>query len=137
MVLYLEATRSWTGVPPIKNILVLLCKTIRNYSDNPWIFISNHIPRVGQSPIQYPVAHSYFTLQQAIRSVGRVLKGGVFELSLYEHFTCTKTGKTIWSRDQIFTDAQDLTLYGCLIFRECLIQEIGIKTYWFDKAVDQ
>ena len=132
VVLYLEASRSWQDVSPGKNSLTVLCKTIHYHGNNPMIFISNHLPRVGASPVHYPVAHSNFTLQQTIRSTSRALKGRVFEMSLCEHFT-TKEGKVIKPRDQVFLGSDDkLTVYGCLIFRECLMREVGIKLYWFD-----
>ena len=120
VVLYLEGTRAWQDVPPIKNSLTLLCKTIRNHGNNPRIFIGNHLPRVEPSPVEYPVQHSNFTLQQAIRSTRRALKGGVFELSIGEHFTSCK-GKIIKPCDQVFFDSESLTVYGCLIFRECFM----------------
>ena len=133
VVLYLESTRSWQEVPPIKNSLTTLHKTIHSLSDNPRIFVSNHLPRVRVSPIQYPILHSNFTLQQAVRSTSRALKGGVFEVSMYEHFTSRK-GHIIKPKDQIFiSDDQGLTWFSCLIIRECLMREVGIKTYWFDE----
>ena len=132
VVLYLESTRSWQDVPPIKNSLHMLCKTIKNLGNNPRIFISNHLPRVDHSPVQYPITQSNFILQQAVRSVQRAMKGGVFELSMFEHFISSK-GRVIKPKDQVFVDADRLTAYGCMLFRECLMHEAGIKTYWFDK----
>ena len=51
VVLYLESTRCWQDVPPIKNTLTMLCKTLRNIGNNPRIFISNHLPRIGVNPV--------------------------------------------------------------------------------------
>ena len=130
VVLYLEANGSWQDVPPIKNSLTVLCKTIRSLGDNPRIFVSNHLPRSGVNPVGYPVAHSNFILQQAIRSTSRALKGGVFKLSLYEHFI-SKRGKVLRPQDQIFMEEGTLTWFGCLIFWECLMRETGLKGYWF------
>ena len=132
VVLYLEGTRNWQDIPPIKNVLTLLCKTIRNHGDNPRIFISNHLPKpTATSPLQYLILHSNFTLQQAIRSTSRALKGGVFEMSIYEHFTSCK-GKVIKPWDLIFVDTDNLTVFGCMVFRECLMREMGVKSYWFE-----
>ena len=49
VVLYLEGTKVWNNVPPIKNILQGLCKAIRNHSGEPRIFIANHIPQMAGS----------------------------------------------------------------------------------------
>ena len=60
VVLYLEGTRNWQDVPPIKNALTLLNKVIHSHGENPRIFISNHLPRPGRSPLQYPILQSQF-----------------------------------------------------------------------------
>ena len=128
--LYLEGTRSWNDPPPIKNTLRTLCKTIKNHANNPKIFVCSHLPRVGCHPVQYPVVQSNFTLQQAVRSVARAMKGGVFELSMFEHFI-SKKGKLLQPQDLVFGEGESLTEYGCMVFRECLMREVGIKSYWF------
>ena len=51
VVIYLEGTRRWTDILPIKNLLQGLCKVIRNLGDNPRIFISNHLPQEGGAPL--------------------------------------------------------------------------------------
>ena len=132
VILYLEATRAWMDAPPVKNSLTTLCNTIRAHGNNPRIFVCNHLPYVGTSPIQYPVPHSNFTLQQAIRSTSRSLKGMIFELSVFEHFTSTR-GKTLKPRDQFFLDVDNLTPLGCMVFCECIMRECGIKSYWFEE----
>ena len=94
------------------------------------MFISNHVPRVGESPLSSAISKSNFTLQQATRSVGRAL-GKVFELSMFEHFVNRK-GRIIRPADLYFAGPRELTSFGCMIFRECLMRESGIKSYWFD-----
>ena len=34
--------------------------------------------------------------------------------------------------DNYYTGEQLMPL-GCLVFHECLLREIGVKSYWFDK----
>ena len=131
VILYLESSRNWVDVPPIKNALQTLCKTIRNNSNcnDPRIFIANHLPRVSSSPVQQSVPHSNFTLQQAVRSICRSI-GKVYELSIYEHFISSK-GKMIRPSHKYFADQDNLIPFGCLVFRECVLRETGVKGYWF------
>ena len=131
VVLYLEDTRHWNDVPPIKNALHALCKAIKNHAPDPRVFIANHLPRVTSSPVTLPVANSNFTLQQATRSVGHAL-GAIHEMSLYEHFI-SKRGKVLKPTQKYFIQEGMLTPLGCLIFRECVLCEAGIKNYWFTK----
>ena len=131
VLLYLEVTRGWQDVPPIKNGLHHLCKTIRNYANKPQIFVGNHLPRISSSPVRHPVNVSNFTQQQAIQSVARVL-GKVYELSLFEHFV-SRRGKAIKPWHHYFSEDGNLTTFGCLIFRECILRESGLKPYWFGK----
>ena len=118
VVLYLEGTRMWNDVPPMKNTLQALCKAIRNHANQPRIFIANHLPRLS-TPIGAPVVNTNFTLQQATRSLCRSM-GRVFELSLHEHFTSRK-GRIIKPTHKYFLDSTVLTPHGCLIFRECVL----------------
>ena len=36
--------------------------------------------------------------------------------------------------DHYFLGEGGMTEWGCLIFRECMMREVGIKSYWFDKV---
>ena len=128
VILYLESTKCWNDVPPIKNALLSLCKAIRNHSQDPRIFVTNHLPGLSGSPVRIPVVISNYTLQQATRSVCRAM-GKVFELSMYEHFM-SSAGKVI-KPAQKYLGSDGLTPHGCLIFRECLLREAGLKGYWF------
>ena len=134
VIMYLEDTQKWEDVPPVKNALQSLCKTVRNYSNgwDPRIFIANHLPQISSSPLKNRVDRSNFILQQATRSIGRTL-GRIFELSLYEHFVSQK-GKLVRPTSQYFSTDQ-LTYLGCLTVRECMFREAGMKTYWFNKSV--
>ena len=124
VVLYLEGTKNWRDIPPIKNSLQALCKVIRNHSLGVRIFVSNHLPQITSSPVQQPVSASNFMLQLA-RAVG----GGVFELSIFEHFV-SKKGKM--AKD-LFVQADKLSQEGCLVFCECVLCEVGVKSYWFEE----
>ena len=112
----------------------MLCKVIRSHSSNsncgePRIFVSNLLPKVTGSPLRSPVWTSNFTLQQAVRSVGHAM-GRVFELSMYEHLI-SKNHKIIKPISKYFVVDGSLSRFGCLIFRECLMRETVVKTYWF------
>ena len=133
VVLYLEGTKNWMDIPPIKNSLQALCKVIRNHSLGVRIFVSNHLPQITSSPVQQPVSASNFTLQLAVRSVERAVGGGVFELSIFEHFMLKK-GKM--AKD-LFVQADKLSQEGCLVFRECVLHEVGVKSYWFEETNGQ
>ena len=102
VVLYLEGTRKWSDVPPIKNALKGLCKVIHSHGNEPRIFIANHLPRASGSPVQPAIGHTNFTLQQATQSICRSM-GKVFELSIHEHFT-SKKGKIIRPTHKYFGD---------------------------------
>ena len=130
IVLYLEGTQTWRDVLPLKNALQALCRVIKHHSSDPRIFISNHLPRVSGSPMQPLVTHTNFTLQQATRSICRVL-GWVFELSIYEHFVTSKHSRILRPTQVYFEGARGLTRLGCMVFHECLLREVGLKSYWF------
>ena len=131
VVLYLEGTRIWQDVPPIKNALQSLCKVINNHSAEPRIFISNHLPKIqAVSPLQQPISQSNFTLQQATRSICHAI-GKVFELAIFEHFVSSKQLKPA---KVYFDESRTLSMWGCLIFRECVLHESGIINYWFAKG---
>ena len=132
VVLYLESVRRWGDITPIKNALNTLCRNIRNHGNNPRIFVANHLPRINGSPLRSPILASNFTLQQATRSVGRAM-GRVFELSLHEHFV-SKKGRVIQPVGDYFIDSGVLTHLGCLVMRECIMRESGVKNYWFGKS---
>ena len=134
VVLYLEASQAWKEVLPMKNALQSLCKVIRNHagdchSGEPRIFIANRLPKISSSPVQVPVNQCNFTLQQAIRSICRGI-GRVFELSIYEHFVSSE-GRRLKPTQNYFLETGALSQLGCLIFRECCLQETGVKGYWF------
>ena len=129
--LNMEGTKSWADVPPIKNSLQALCKVIRNHSLGARVFICNHLPRINGSPMQQDVSKSNFTLQQAVRSIGRSM-GSVFELSIFEHFT-SKKGKIPKEARKLFCDSHNLSPLGCITFRECIMREVGIKNYWISE----
>ena len=76
VVLYLEGTTRWSDIPPIKNVLQALCKTIRNHGSNPRIFVANHLPRVRSDPLRKDkITQSNYTLGHATRSVCRAMGG--------------------------------------------------------------
>ena len=129
--IYLEELQRWHDFPPLKNNIQYLCKSIRNQQPNIRIYIGNMLPRVGggRSPLCADVKEFNFTLQQAIRSVCRAM-GKIHAISIYEHFMSRKQ-KPLSPIFKYFTDDK-LTELGCLVFRECLLREAGLKTYWFD-----
>ena len=132
VILYLESTRNWDAVPPIKNCLHALCKAIKNHAPDPRVFVVNPLPLVSTSPITTPMVNSNFTLQQATCSICRAI-GRVFELSMYEHFVSSRSGKIIKPVSKYFTESGGLSSFGCLVFRECLLREAGLKSYWFSE----
>ena len=119
VVLYLEKSEEIQEVPPLKNAL--------QHKPGERIFISNMLTKVSSSPLRRSV-DSGFTLLQAIRSVNRVLHR-VHYLSIFEHFF--SKGRIIKPTHQFFREDGHLTTYGCLIFRECILGESGLKPYWF------
>ena len=132
VVIYLESTRHWGDIPLIKNTLHKICKVVRNMGNNPRIFVANHLCSVyGKSPLHTRISWSNFILQQATRSVGRAM-GRVFELSLYEHFISSRKEKVLHLAQHYFVDSERLMALGCMIFRECVLRETGLKPYWFE-----
>ena len=135
VVIYLEATCQWEDVPPLKNILQSLCRTIRSQtgdsqSGEPRIFIANHLQQFGGTPVRTPIVISNFTLQQATRSICHAI-GRVFELLIYEHFVSCR-GRTL-KPVQMYFHTNGLSQLGCMIFQECVLREAGLKGYWFGK----
>ena len=129
VVLYLEETLAYEDVPPLKNNLHTMCKTIRQHCRGARIFIANLLPQIQHSLLGRPRVESNFTLLQAIRNVNRALSKTHY-LSVYEHFVSNK-GKVIRPLHKYFQENDQLTNYGCLILRECLLCEAGLKTDWF------
>ena len=127
VVLYLERTEEILDVPPLKNMLHSICKVIRQHKAGARIFVSNMLPKVGGSPLRRS-AETSFNLLQAIRSTNRALLK-VHYLSTFEQF-CSK-GKIVKPTHQFFAQDGQLTQYGCLILRDCIMREVGIKSYWF------
>ena len=130
VVIYLERCQEYEDVPPIKNSLHTMCKTIRQHQQGAKIFVANFLPRVTSSPISRPLGESSFILLQAVRSVNRAM-GKINFMSIYEHFI-SKSGKVIRPTHKYFMqDNVQLTPLGCMVFRECMIHEAGLKGYWF------
>ena len=130
VVLYLEKTQEFNDSPPLKNVLHTICKIIRQHNRGARIFISNLLPKIGGSPIGKARTETNFVLLQAVRSVNQAM-GKVHFLSLYEHFVSAKE-KVIKPTHKYFRkDNIQLTHYGCMIMRECLLWEAGLKSYWF------
>ena len=130
VVLYLERVQEFEEVPPLKNVLHTMCKILKQHNRDMHIFVSNLLPRITRSPVGKPLVEINFTLLQAVRSVNRAM-GKVHYLSVYEHFVSSK-GKIIKPTHIFFwEDNVQLTTYGCMILRECLLHESGLKSYWF------
>ena len=131
ILMYLETTRQWSDVPPMKNSIHSLCKAIRNHSstDDPRMFVATLLPKITGSPLWTPICNSNFTQQQAVRSVGRAM-GKVFELSIHEHFIL-HNGKVIRPVYRYFAGDGSLSALGCMVFWECALREADMKTYWF------
>ena len=131
VVLYLESVQGFSDVPPLKNCLHILCKALWQHNSGVRIFIANLLPRVSSSPLDRPIAEINYMLLQAVRSTNRAL-GKIHFLSLYEHFTTQKRSRVLTPTHRYFGEKQ-LTRMGCLVLRECLLREAGLKSYWFSK----
>ena len=129
VVIYLEMTQEFDQAPPLKNGLQSLCKAIHSHHREAHIFVANTLPQIHHSPVKHLRADSNYVLLQAIRSVNRVLKK-IHYLSVYEHFV-SKDGRINKPTHKFIKEDSDLTTYGCMIFRECLMHEAGLKKYWF------
>ena len=128
VVLYLEKMHEFAA----KNALENLCHIIRQHRRDACIFVSNSLPALPCSPLRKSVQEGNFLLLQAVCSVNRAIpKGKVHYLSVFEHFV-SKKGKIIWPTHQYFKENAQLMVYGCMIFRECLMREARLKTYWFE-----
>ena len=128
VIIYFEQVQKYDDVPPIKNSLQTMCQIIRQHNKGSRIFIANLLPQVSFSPMEKPLPEINFTLLQAVRSVNRAL-GKVHFLSIHEHFVSRK-GHIIRPTHKFFTGS-DLSTLGCMVFRKCLMREVGIKSYWF------
>ena len=130
VVIYFEQTLNYQQLLPLKNNQQSLCKVIRQHQRNARIFITNLLPQPSHgSPLEKPRQEKDFLLVQAIRSINRVL-GKIHYMSTFEHFISSK-GKIIRPTHLYFEGTQHLTVLGCLVLRECLLREAGLKSYWF------
>lgn len=131
VVIYFEKVQVYQDVPPIKNPLQAMCKIIEQHNRSVRIFVANLLPRVTHSPVDRPLSEVNFVLLQAVKSISRAMGGKVHFLSLYEHFT-SKRGSVIAPTYRYFLeDNTSLSKYGCMVMRECILREAGLKTYWF------
>ena len=128
VVLYLEKTVVYPAVLPLKNGLQSVCKAIRQHHHSACIFVGNMLPSPSRSPLKGRV-ESDFILLQAVRSINRVM-GKVHYMSLFEHLVSRK-GNIISPTHQYFREDGDLTGFGCMVLRECILRESKVKTYWF------
>ena len=127
--LYLEKAQDYADVPPIKNGLYSICKVLRQHNPTMRIFIANMLPQVAGSPVKK--VESNFVLLQAVCSVNRAMEKIHF-LSIHEHFIL-KSGSVIRPVSEFFMpDNVQLTEYGCMVFRECVLREARLKKYWFE-----
>ena len=126
VVIYLDKFQDYENVLPIKNALHTMCKTINQHQPGIRIFVANLLPAVTTSPVSRNLAQANFTLLQAVRSVNRAM-GKVHFLSINEHFV-SSSGSIIWPVHQYFMqDNIQLTKYGCMVFRECLLGKQELK----------
>ena len=132
VVIYLENTVKFTDVNSLKNKLLALCQVIRQHNKGARIFIANLLPQPSMSPVTRARVRvqSDFMLLQAVRGVNRMLKK-VHYLSIFEHFTSSKSGRIIRPTHKYYQENRHLTVLGCMIFRECILHEAGLKSYWF------
>ena len=129
VIVYFEAVKDYQDVPPVKNALQAICKVIRQHRKEARIYVGNLLPKPSPSPMDKPDVN--FVLLQAVRSVNRILRK-VHYLSIREHFI-SKKGKVLCPVHKYFQeDNMQLTTLGCLVLRECLLREAGLKRYWFD-----
>ena len=119
--LYLEGTRSWNDPPPIKNTLLTLCKTIKNHTNNPKIFVCSHLPRVGCHPVQYPVVQSKLHPPTSCQECGKSYEGGGCSSYPCLNTLSPKRESCYNLKILCFGEGESLTEYGCMVFRECLM----------------
>ena len=133
----MERTRDWDDVPPIKNVLHTLVKVIRQHQQpRARVFVANMLPAVLGSLLSTSVQDFNMILIAAIHSTARAM-GKTFVLSLYEHMV-SKKGKVIRPMNHYFMPNEQLTYYGCLIVRDLILREAGVKAYWFrDKDAER
>ena len=124
---------SQIAVPmPLTNSVLALCRAIRIRNPDCRIFILDLLPRIGHATVLGPgVPQTNRNLFESIISVNHRL-GNIFMLSVHEHFHSRCTG-LISPAHKYFRASGDLTTYGCMILRECVFREAGMKRYWFDE----
>ena len=127
--MYFEETEGFEDVPPLKNKLQALCHVVKQHNPSARIFISNLLPRISRSPVKKPRGENEFLLLQAVRSVNRVLTRVHF-MTLYQHFV-SKKGTVIQPAHRYLDQQENLTVLGCLTFRECMLCEARLKGNWF------
>ena len=116
---------------PLQNTLQALCRSIRAANPECRIFVSNMPPNPNSTPVLgRRISVFNLELQQAVEGIRqRLMK--VHFLAIYEHFTDSSSGRTISPVKSYFRSEQEFTKLGCAMFREFLLREAGLKSYWF------
>ena len=123
------------GVTPLKNAIQCLSRSIRTVNPDCRIFFTNLPPNPqGVTPVlgkRIPIIN--LEIQQAIEMVCRQGFIKLHFLSVYEHLVDAR-GRVITPVQKYFRHEQEFTTAGCALFREIIMREAGMKTYWFDRA---
>ena len=133
VLIYFEMWSQVATPIPLKNAILALCRAIKSTNAEARIYISNLLPKIGPTPVLgRDIDSTNQALMEVVLSVNRQLEGNIFLCSMHEHFSTRKSG-LITPAHKYFRANGDLTVLGCLTFRECAMRELGLKSYWFDE----
>ena len=132
VLIYFEMLAEIPVPTPLNNAVLALCRSIRWKNTDCQIYILNLLPKISPTPVlgpSVPVANQH--ILEAVRNVNRRM-GSVFYLSVFEHFFTKESGLLI-PPCKHFRANGDLSQLGCMVLRECIFRESGMKSYWFDE----
>ena len=129
-VLYLQKLRHMmdNSATTLKNRIAQICRSIHAANADTRIFICDTLPPESNSELEKVgiLKHNQL-LFTATQHVNREL-GRVFYLAMHPHF-CDITGRVIEPIRKYMRPCGSLTLFGCMVFRNCLTREVGVTNY--------
>ena len=132
VVLCLQKLQEVEGKIPVKNNVQALYRSIRSVNLGCRIFVSNLPPNPhGGSPVLKRRAAQFNTeLRETVNELSLQMPK-LHYLSMYEHWTDSEDGSVLSPVQKYYSGEGTFTKLGCLMFREFMFREMGVKTYWF------
>ena len=135
IMIFLERFRTLEIAAHLKNGVFSVCRAIRAKNTNCRIYIISAIPSVGpEAVLGYKVKVFNRLLLSQVTNINKKMRQ-VFYIDMEGHFI-TDGGQKLFPMKQYYNLDGTLTKMGCLLFRDCMFREAGLKRYWFNDESD-